>query len=93
MGPGFLDRDAMRGCIFQDRFCFDVFWAFSVVGLVGRAVAVYATSNAGDIARVGFATFFAILCAVASGSGVAKEPAFFTAKGVWGGGVNSESHC
>jgi hypothetical protein len=39
------------------------------------------------------ATFFAIWRAVASGGGVAEEPAFFTAKGVWGGGVNSESHC
>ena len=92
LGPGFLDRDAMRGCIFQDGFSFDVFRAFSVVGLV-RRVAVDATSNAGDLARVLLATFFAIWRAVASGGGVAEEPAFFTAKGVWGGGVNSESHC
>jgi hypothetical protein len=93
LGPGFLDRDAVRGCIFQDGFSFDEFRAFSVVGLVSRAVAVDATSNAGDLARVFLATFFAIWRAVASGGGVAEEPAFFTAKGVWGGEVNSESHC
>ena len=59
MGPGVLDHDAMRGCIFQDRFCFDKSLDIQR-SLVGRAVAVYATSNAGDIFRVPFATFFAI---------------------------------
>ena len=40
MGPGFLDHDAMRGCIFQDRFCFD-----KSLDIQRSLVAVYARAG------------------------------------------------
>ena len=94
LSSSFLDRDAVRGCISKACFSFDELRAAGGVGLVGRAVTVYAPGTACGIARVGSSTFFTVWGAgVTSRRWVAEEPTIFAAEGGGGGGVDFESHC
>lgn len=60
LGTGFLNRYALGGGEFYERFQIGELWAASVVSLVGRAVTVDASGSTGVFSGVGLAAFFAI---------------------------------